>query len=73
KQPALVVGIDSDILYPTIKQEELADLIPHAQLGLLKSIYGHDAFLIDTEALNKLLINFIENIKKGIFYSDYGG
>lgn len=58
KQPALVVAIDSDILYPPIEQQELADLIPNAQLGLLKSIYGHDAFLIDTEALNKLLINF---------------
>ncbi|MCG6134642.1 MAG: homoserine O-acetyltransferase [Nostoc sp. LLA-1] len=58
KQPALVVAIDSDILYPPIEQQELADLIPHAQLGFLKSIYGHDAFLIDIEALNELLINF---------------
>ncbi len=58
EQPALVVAIDSDILYPPIEQQELADLIPNAQLRLLKSIYGHDAFLIDTEALNKLLINF---------------
>ncbi|WP_363318148.1 hypothetical protein [Nostoc sp. NMS4] len=58
KQPALIVAIDSDILYPPIEQQEVADLIPNAQLGWLKSIYGHDAFFIDTEALSKLLINF---------------
>lgn len=58
KQPALVVAIDSDILYPPIEQQELADLIPNAQLGLLKSIHGHDAFLIDIDALNELLIKF---------------
>ena len=39
----LVVSIDSDVLYPPGEQQELVDLIPHAQLGLLKSTHGHDA------------------------------
>lgn len=58
QQPTLVVGIDSDILYPPIEQQELADFIPNAQIAWLNSIYGHDAFLIDTDALNKLIIRF---------------
>ncbi|MBU7583142.1 MAG: homoserine O-acetyltransferase [Nostoc sp. TH1S01] len=62
KQPALVVAIDSDILYPPIEQQELADLIPNAQLSWLQSSYGHDAFLIDTAALNELLINFRQSL-----------
>jgi homoserine O-acetyltransferase len=62
KQPALVVAIDSDILYPPIEQQELADLLPHAQLGWLQSSYGHDAFLIDTAALNELVSEFRQSL-----------
>jgi homoserine O-acetyltransferase len=58
KQSTLVVSIDSDVLYPPVEQQELADLIPHAQLGLLKSSHGHDAFLIDMEELNHMIVSF---------------
>jgi len=57
-QPTLVVGIDSDILYPPLEQQELANFISHAQLRWLKSNDGHDAFLIDMEVLNDLVISF---------------
>ncbi|RUS97101.1 homoserine O-acetyltransferase [Trichormus variabilis SAG 1403-4b] len=58
KQPTLVVSIDSDVLYPPVEQQEFADLIPHAQLGLIKSPHGHDAFLIDIEGLNEIVVSF---------------
>ncbi|MFN6153448.1 homoserine O-acetyltransferase [Anabaena sp. AL09] len=58
KQPTLIISIDSDVLYPPVEQQELVDLIPNAQLGLLKSSHGHDAFLIDMEALNEILVSF---------------
>ena len=54
------MSIDSDVLYPPGEQQELVDLIPHAQLGLLKSTHGHDAFLIDMGALNKMVVSFRE-------------
>jgi homoserine O-acetyltransferase len=57
-QPTLIVGIDSDILYPPPEQEELADLIPNAKLVWINSPHGHDAFLIDMEVLNQLVVNF---------------
>ncbi len=53
--PTLVVGIDSDRLYPLHQQRELAEAIPDAELAVLTSIHGHDGFLIDTDQLGDLL------------------
>ena len=41
-----------------MEQQELANLIPNAQLGLIKSPHGHDAFLIDMEELNEMVVSF---------------
>lgn len=61
-QPTLIVAIDSDILYPPVEQEELARLIPNAQLAWLRSPHGHDAFLIDTDDLNQLIVSFLHQL-----------
>ncbi len=58
EQPALVVGIDSDVLYPLVEQEELADHLPHATLEVLSSPHGHDAFLIELDDLNELIVRW---------------
>jgi homoserine O-acetyltransferase len=55
RQPALVVGIDSDVLYPLTEQEELADHLPAATLEVVSSPHGHDAFLIELATLNGLI------------------
>lgn len=57
-QPTLVVSIDSDVLYPPEEQQELAAFIPNARLLTLHSRDGHDAFLIDMETLNEMIVNF---------------
>jgi homoserine O-acetyltransferase len=62
RQPTLIVAIDSDILYPSVEQQELATLIPHSQLVRLQSPHGHDAFLMEMEALNALLVPFRERL-----------
>jgi homoserine O-acetyltransferase len=46
--PVLVVSVDSDGLYPPSEQQELARLIPGAELHSLHSRHGHDGFLIET-------------------------
>lgn len=56
--PALVVSIDSDVLYPPEEQAELASLIPGARLATLRSPHGHDAFLIDTKELDRMVAQF---------------
>lgn len=56
--PALVVGFDSDLLYPSVEQRELATHLPYAELALLPSAHGHDAFLIETAELDTVLQAF---------------
>jgi homoserine O-acetyltransferase len=53
EQPALVLGIDSDVLYPLAEQEELATHLPHATLGTIRSPHGHDAFLIEFDQMTE--------------------
>jgi homoserine O-acetyltransferase len=48
--PLVVVGIDSDRLFPVRLQQQLVDLTPGAaELLLLRSPFGHDGFLVETE------------------------
>jgi len=55
KQPTLVIGIDSDILYPLNEQKELSTYLPNATLEVLVSSHGHDSFLIETETVNRIV------------------
>lgn len=52
KSKTMVIGIDTDILFPIQEQQLLADNIPNAQLAVIKSNYGHDGFLVETDQLN---------------------
>ena len=58
RQPALVVSIDSDVLYYPEEQEEIARLVPNARLVRLASKDGHDAFLIDVDWLSDVVSEF---------------
>ncbi len=58
RQPALVVSITSDVLYPPEEQLELAQLMPQAELALLEAPHGHDSFLIEMETLSRLVADF---------------
>lgn len=60
--PCLVLGIDSDLLYPIAEQQELAELIPNSEFKEIHSDYGHDAFLIEFEQINKHLTSFYHSI-----------
>ena len=51
RQPTLVVGVASDVLYPTHEQRYLAEAMPAAEYRELGSPHGHDGFLIETDAL----------------------
>lgn len=55
EQPALVIGIESDVLYPLEEQEELAQHLPNATLEVIDSPHGHDGFLIELDDLAELL------------------
>jgi len=53
EQPTLVVGIDSDVLYPLREQQKLAEHLPRASLEVLSAPHGHDSFLIELDDLNE--------------------
>jgi len=54
--PVVVGGITSDRLYPLRLQEELAELLPGCrELQIVESIYGHDGFLVESEAVGELV------------------
>ncbi len=59
--PVVVAGITSDRLYPLRLQQELADLLPGcSELQVVDSIYGHDGFLLETEAVGSLVRQTLE-------------
>jgi len=54
-----IVGISSDILYPISEQKGITEMIPNASYSEIKSIHGHDAFLIEFEQLDNIIRNFL--------------
>lgn len=58
------LGIDSDILFPIQEQKFLKSLTKNSELITLNSIYGHDAFLVETNFMKKLLTNIFNHNKK---------
>ncbi len=56
--PTLLIGISTDLLYPPAEMETIAAQMPDAELAVLEAPQGHDAFLIEQEAINRLVTNF---------------
>jgi len=62
-QPTLILGIDSDRLFPAGQQHDLAAHIPGSLSGttaeILSSPYGHDGFLIESERVGKAVATLL--------------
>ncbi|ESW96161.1 hypothetical protein KL918_000109 [Ogataea parapolymorpha] len=71
----LVIGVESDILFPAWQQREMADLlrqgarerggdgsnIRHVELSKEDSFYGHDTFLLALDHIGGPVSDFLEN------------
>lgn len=60
KAKTLVIGIKTDILFPPSEQAFLAEHIDGAQFCLIDSIYGHDGFLLEFEAIQEKVGSLLE-------------
>ncbi|KAF1811301.1 homoserine acetyltransferase [Eremomyces bilateralis CBS 781.70] len=66
--PTLVLGVASDILFPSWQQREIAETlrkagnkkVMHVELGVEQSMFGHDTFLLDLENVGGALKRFLE-------------
>jgi homoserine O-acetyltransferase len=63
----MVIGINSDILFPVNEQQYLASAIPHARLTVLSSLYGHDGFLAEFGQLQQALQHFYSPQNQSVF------
>ncbi|KAL9111144.1 MAG: hypothetical protein Q9227_004407 [Pyrenula ochraceoflavens] len=62
RQPALVLGIESDGLFTFAEQEELASGIKDSRLERIESPEGHDAFLLQFDQVNKFILEFFREV-----------
>jgi homoserine O-acetyltransferase len=63
--PVMVVSIDTDRLFPPRLQQELAELTPSSKLEMLSSPFGHDGFLVESDAMGSLLREAIRHAEGG--------
>ncbi len=57
---SIVVAIDSDIIFPAKEMKEMADAIPGARYKEFSSHFGHDGFLIESEAVTGIVGPLLE-------------
>jgi homoserine O-acetyltransferase len=55
----LVIGIENDLLFPLAEQKFLTEHIKNAEYHSVQSAYGHDGFLIETNALTNIIGTFL--------------
>ncbi|HWP94498.1 MAG TPA: homoserine O-acetyltransferase [Gammaproteobacteria bacterium] len=63
---ALVIGVETDFLFPPDQQEQLARLLDRGarevEFVRLPSLQGHDSFLIDIERFGPVVRNFMSRL-----------
>jgi homoserine O-acetyltransferase/O-succinyltransferase len=55
----LVIGIETDMLYPVEEQAYIARQVTGATLEVIDSVYGHDGFLLEFEKIEKIIKDFL--------------
>ena len=63
---AMVIGVQTDILFPMHQQEEIAQALSANNISTrfvaLESLMGHDAFLVDYEHFTPLVADYFDQI-----------
>ncbi len=57
---SLVIGISSDLLVPPNELRHLTTMLKSAEYAEIDSHFGHDGFLIEWQALEAIIANFLK-------------
>ncbi len=64
---ALIIGVETDLLFPIEQQQELADGLHNGarrvEFARLPSIQGHDSFLVDMDRFRPVVAQFLDTLK----------
>ena len=55
-----LIGIQSDLLFTGKEQFFLAENIPGSSLVMIPSVYGHDGFLLEYDAISGIVLDFLQ-------------
>jgi len=55
----LIIGIDSDVLFPLLEQKYMHKHIPNSYFHQISSIFGHDGFLLESTQISEILHDFL--------------
>ena len=65
-ESALVIGVETDLLFPIEQQQELADGLSNGERAVefarLPSLQGHDAFLVDMDRFRPVVGDFLRTL-----------
>ncbi|HEX9654778.1 MAG TPA: homoserine O-acetyltransferase [bacterium] len=66
KAAACIIGFDSDLLFPAYQQREVVAILGQTNANIryheIKTIYGHDAFLLEHEQLTPVIAEFLSDL-----------
>jgi homoserine O-acetyltransferase len=66
--PTLVIGIWSDILYPSYQQRQIKEVLSRhgtpAEYVEIDSPHGHDSFLLDIDQVGAATHRFLDRVEK---------
>jgi homoserine O-acetyltransferase len=57
----LVIGIETDVLYPVEEQAYIARQVKGAEFAIIDTAFGHDGFLLEFEKIEKIIQAFLFN------------
>jgi len=59
KARTLVIGVDSDQIFPVEEQKRIAQGVPGGAYCEIHSLYGHDGFLLEQQQLTQVIQTFL--------------
>jgi homoserine O-acetyltransferase/O-succinyltransferase len=66
KAQVLTIGIQTDMLFPINEQEWIAAHVAHGHLQIIESPYGHDGFLVEYAAIEKIITRFLAATRQDV-------